>query len=144
MTNKDRKKKVIKWLVIGICCIILLGVLYGVDSIIVGYNQSKTMEYRLSGGVLTNGATDYIHRSVLYYIIFAIGALSSILGLIVSIIMFLVNLINCWVNNTPEVVQQVVETKDPLIQLTNLYNERLLTRQEFEEKKRQLLRGKTK
>ena len=144
MTNKDRKKKVIKWLVIGICCIILLGVLYGVDSIIVGYNQSKTMEYRLSGGVLTNGATDYIHRSALYYIIFAIGALSSILGLIVSIIMFLVNLINCWVNNTPEVVQQVVETNDPLIQLTNLYNERLLTRQEFEEKKRQLLRGKTK
>ena len=38
----------------------------------------------------------------------------------------------------------VETTSDPLIQLTNLYNQRLLTRQEFEEKKRQLLRGESK
>ena len=53
MTNKDRKKKVIKWLLIGIGCIALFGVLNGIDSIIVSYNQSAIMEYRVSGGAVS-------------------------------------------------------------------------------------------
>ncbi len=139
MTNKDRKKKVIKWLLIGIGCIVLFGVLNGIDSIIVSYNQSAIMEYRVSGGAVSPNT---ISRGAAYYIIMSIGFLISGLGFIISTILFIINLISCWINNTPEVVQQVVETNsDPLVQLSNLYNQRLLTREEFEEKKRQLKRG---
>lgn len=140
MRNKDRKKKVIKWLLIGIACVALFGMIYAIDSVIVGYNHSVIMQHRVSGGA---SPLDTISRGTLYYVIFGIGVLVSALGFLISAIMFIVNLIGCWVNSTPTVVQQVTETSsDTLVQLGKLYKEGLLTKQEFETKKKQLLGGK--
>lgn len=143
MTNKDRKKKVIKWLLVGLGCVVLFGVLYGIDSIIVGYNRSQIMEYRLSGGI-SGGLKNTIDRSTSYYIIFWSGFIISILGLIISVIMFIVNLVNCWLNNTTEEVQQQVvkNDSDTLVQLSRMYHDGLLTKQEFEKQKKQLLGDK--
>ena len=140
MTNKDRKKKVIKWLLVGLGCVVLFGVLYGIDTIIVEYNRSQIMGYRLSEGLIDNT----IDRSTLYFTVCWTGFIVSILGLIVSVIMFIVNLISCWLNNTPEVVQQqfVKNDSDTLVQLSRMYHDGLLTKQEFEKQKKQLLGDK--
>ncbi len=140
MTNKDRKKKVIKWLLVGLGCVVLFGVLYGIDTIIVEYNRSQIMGYRLSEGLIDNT----IDRGTSYYIVFWSGFIISILGLIISVIMFIVNLISCWLNNTTEVVQQqfVKNDSDTLVQLSRMYHDGLLTKQEFEKQKKQLLGDK--
>ncbi len=142
MDNKARKKKVIKWLLIGMGCIVLFGILYAIDCIIVGYNSAAIMEHRVSGGAVP---TDTISRGTLYYVIFGIGTVVSVLGFIVSAIMFFISLISCWVNNNSTETQQSIETNtDTLVQLSKLYKEGLLTKQEFEVKKKQLLGGKKK
>lgn len=92
------------------------------------------MEHRVSGGA---SPLDTISRGTLYYVIFGIGLLVSALEFLISAIMFIVSLIGCWVNSTPTVVQQVAETSsDTLVQLSKLYKEGLLTKQEFEAKKK--------
>ena len=140
MDNKARKKKVIKWLLIGIGCVVLFGILYTIDSAIVGYNQSVIMEHRVSGGA---SPLNTISRGTLYYVIFGIGVLVSALGLLTSAIMFIVSLISCWINNDSTVVQQAAEVNtDTLVQLSKLYKDGLLTKQEFETKKKQLLGSK--
>lgn len=51
--------------------------------------------------------------------------------------------ISCWINNDSTVVQQAAETNtDTLVQLSKLYKDGLLTKQEFETKKKQLLGSK--
>lgn len=127
MDNKTRKKKVIKWFIIGIICAAVFGILYIIDS---DYSFRNSLVYNVFDG----------NRSA-YNLIIGTPLVISFLGIFLSGLMFIISLICCWVNSTPEIVQQVVEKNDPLTQLTNLYNERLLTKQEFEEKKRQLLRG---
>ncbi len=137
MDNKTRKKKVIKWLLIGIGCIALFGVLYAIDCAIVGYNSAAIMEHRVSGGAVP---ADTISRGTSYYVIFGIGVLVSALGFLISAVMFIVNLISCWINNDSTVVQQAAETNtDTLVQISKLYKDGLLTEQEFETKKKQLL-----
>ena len=140
MDNKSRKKKVIKWLLIGIGCVVLFAIMYVIDSTIVGYNQSVIMEHRVSGGA---SPLNTISRGTLYYLIFGIGTLVSGLGFLTSAIMFIVSLISCWITNDSTVVQQVTAVNsDTLVQLSKLYKEGLLTKQEFETKKKQLLGGK--
>ena len=140
MDNKARKKEVVMWLLIGIGCIALFGVIYAIDSTIVAHNQAVIMEHRVSGGVIPSNTID---RGNIYWSIVLTGTLASVGGFILSIIMFIISLISWWVNNDSTPVQQVIKTdSDALIQLTKLYKEGLLTKQEFETEKKQLLGGK--
>ena len=137
MTNKDRKKKVIKWLLIGLGCLLMFIIVANIDSSIANHNR---MEYMTHGGIAADrNSMDLISSPSWIPIVLVFSSL----GMVLSIIMFIVSIISCWLNNTPTVVQQVAETSsDTLVQLSKLYKEGLLTKQEFETKKKQLLGGK--
>lgn len=134
MTNKDRKKKVIKWLLIGLGCLMMFIIVVNIDSSIANHNR---MEYMTHGGIAADRNSMNLISSPSWI---PIAFIFSSLGMGLSAIMFIVSIISCWLNNTPTVVQQVTETSsDTLIQLGKLYKEGLLTKQEFETKKKQLL-----
>lgn len=141
MDNKSRKEKVIKWLLIGIGCAIVLAISRSIDSSFAAHNR---MEYMMNGGIAADGASlNLISKSNPLWIAVAFGMVISSLGLILSAFKFLASAVSCWVNNSPVVVQQTTDTDtDTLVQLGKLYKEGLLTKQEFETKKKQLLRGK--
>lgn len=134
MDNKARKKKVIKWLTIGLGCILMLIVVANIDSSIANHNQ---MEYMTHGGIAADrNSMDLISSPSWIPILMILSALGAAL----SGVMFITSIISYWVNSTPTVVQQITETSsDTLIQLGKLYKEGLLTKQEFEIKKKQLL-----
>lgn len=141
MDNKARKKKVIKWLSISIGCAIAFAISRDIDSSFAAHNH---MEYMMNGGITADRASlNLISKSNPLWVASAFVMVISILGLIVSAFKFLTSAVSCWVNNNPVVVQQVTETSsDTLIQLSKLYKEGLLTKEEFEIKKKQLLGGK--
>lgn len=141
MDNKTRKKKVIKWLLIGIGCAVVLWISISIDSSLAHHNK---MEYMTHGGIYADpNSINIISKSNPLWVSAACGIVVSFLGLILSTIMFVVSVISCWINSTPTVVQQVTKTSsDTLIQLSKLYKEGLLTKEEFEMKKKQLLGGK--
>lgn len=137
MDNKTRKKKIIKWLLIGLGCLLMLMTVTNIDSSIANHNQ---MEYMTHGGIAADrNSMDLISSPSWIPIVLILFAL----GMGISFVMFIVSIISYWLNNTPTVVQQVSATSsDTLIQLGKLYKEGLLTKQEFETKKKQLLGGK--
>ncbi len=129
MNNKTRKKKVIKWLLVGIACVVILGITHFMDGIWVGVNQMR----------MEHGAPRMSLGSP-FGISIMCGYIFSVLGICVSVLMFIISLVSCWVNSTPTVIRQgAEENSDTLIQLSKLYKEGLLTKQEFETKKKQLL-----
>lgn len=139
MTNKDRKKKVIKWLLIGVGCIVVFFISGYISYSIAVHNKQ---EYMMHGGIAADPASiNIIPKNHPLQIAAGWGGLLSLLGAILSAIMFIISAISWWVNSSPSVVQQVTTTNsDTLIQLSNLYKEGLITKEEFEGKKKQLLR----
>ena len=139
MNNRDRKKRVIKWLIMGLGCVLMLIIVVNIDSSIANHNR---MEYMAHGGITANRNSMNLISSPSWIPILMI---LSGLGMGLSIVMFITSIISYWINSTPTVVQQVTETSsDTLIQLGKLYKEGLLTKQEFEVKKKQLLGEKEK
>lgn len=137
MNNRERKIKIIKWLLIGIGLFIIFGIAIFIDNAITDYNRGL-----LIGGVYSDRSS-IIPKSNPIWIADACIMLISFLGLIVSAIMFIISIVSWWINNDSVVERKIVEThEDTLIKLCKLYKEGLLTKEEFERKKKLLVGGK--
>ena len=141
MTNKDRKQEVVTCLIITIFCAIVFWLSVKIDASFTHHNQ---MEYMMHGGINADPSSmNLISKMHPLWVAAAGGIVFSSLGFVISAIMLIISLINYWVNSTPIVVQQVKETdSQALIRIGKLYKEGLLTKEEFERKKKQLFREK--
>ena len=137
MNNKERKIKIIKWLLIGIALLIIFGIAIFIDNSITDYNRGQ-----LIAGVYSD-TSHIIPKSNPIWIADACIMVISFLGIIFSAIMFIISIISWWVNNDSVAEHKVMEAhEDTLIKICRLYKEGLLTKEEFERKKKLLVGGK--
>jgi len=96
MTNKDRKKKVVKWLLIGIGCVVIFLISAFLDT---SFASSNSAEYMRCGGIYADpNCMNLFSKTSPLWITVGIALIFSSLGSIISVIMFFVSLIKYWVN----------------------------------------------
>ena len=114
MSDNNHKKKTVKWMVIGGICGCGVFILFNIAA--------------------------YAHDDSIRSISLLIG-LVALLMLILSGVMYMVHYTLAWTKSSSASIEQNNED-DTLIKISQLYKEGLLTKEEFETKKKQLLGGR--